>query len=95
MVSMNHGLSVAIPGLFQQNLFVRFSIINSTFNRYYFSGGLPDHRFIKRRTRPMPGLKSFSSAAATLEGIEVTQMIHKRQFNSDRCGFVQFADLAG
>lgn len=54
-----------------------------------------DHRFIKRRTRPMLGFKSFSSASATLEGIEVTHMIRKRQFSSNGSGFVQFASLAG
>ena len=54
-----------------------------------------DHRFITRRTQPMLGFKSFSSASATLEGIEVTQMIRKNQFNSDGSGFVQFASLAG
>ncbi len=30
-----------------------------------------DHRFIKRRIRPMLGFKAFASAAATLDGIEV------------------------
>ena len=30
-----------------------------------------DHRFIKRRTRPMLGFKSFTAAASTLDGIEV------------------------
>jgi putative transposase len=30
-----------------------------------------DHRFIKKLTRPMKGFKSFSSASATLDGIEV------------------------
>jgi len=54
-----------------------------------------DHRFIKRRTRPMLGFKSFSSASATLEGIEVTHMIRKKQFKSEASGFKQFAALAG
>lgn len=53
-----------------------------------------DHRFIKRRTRPMLGLKSFHSAAATLQGIEVAQMIRKKQFGLDGSGFAQFAALA-
>lgn len=30
-----------------------------------------DHRFVKRRTRPMLGFKSFASAAATLDGTEI------------------------
>ena len=54
-----------------------------------------DHRFIKRRTRPMLGFKSFSSAAATLEGIEVAQMIRKKQFGLKGNGFAQFSALAG
>ncbi len=54
-----------------------------------------DHRFIKRRTRPMLGFKSFDSAAATLDGIEVAQMIRKAQFGLKGDGFAQFAALAG
>jgi len=54
-----------------------------------------DHRFIKRRTRPMLGFKSFHSAAATLEGIEVAQMIRKKKFDLEGSGFAQFATLAG
>jgi putative transposase len=54
-----------------------------------------DHRFIKRRTRPMLGFKSFHSASATLEGIEVAQMIRKKQFDLPGDGFAQFAALAG
>lgn len=54
-----------------------------------------DHRFIKRRTRPMLGFKSFKSASATLEGIEVAQMIRKKQFDLKGNGFAQFAALAG
>ena len=54
-----------------------------------------DHRFIKRRTRPMLGFKSFTSAAATLEGIEVAQRIRKKQLKAGGNGFAQFAALAG
>lgn len=54
-----------------------------------------DHRFIKRRTRPMLGFKSFTSAASTLDGIEVAQMIRKNQLQSQGSGFAQFAALAG
>jgi len=54
-----------------------------------------DHRFIKRRTRPMLGFKSFRSAASTLDGIEVAQMIRKKQLHSQGSGFAQFAALAG
>ncbi len=55
-----------------------------------------DHRFIKRRVRNMGGLGAFPSAAATLAGIEVANMIRKRQLqNPNLSGFQQFARLAG
>ncbi|MCZ4354600.1 IS6 family transposase [Roseovarius aestuarii] len=55
-----------------------------------------DHRFIKKLTKQMKGFKSFSSASATLEGIEVAHMIRKRQFDhSEKPAFRQFAALAG
>ncbi len=55
-----------------------------------------DHRFIKRCIRLMGGFRSFQSASATLEGIEVANMIRKEQFHKgDVCGFEQFAQLAG
>ena len=55
-----------------------------------------DHRFIKKLTRQMKGFKSFSSASATLEGIEVAHMIRKRQFEATgQSAFQQFAALAG
>jgi putative transposase len=41
-----------------------------------------DHRFIKKLTRPMKSLKSFLSASATPDGIEVAQMIRKQQFST-------------
>jgi len=54
-----------------------------------------DHRFIKKLTRPMKGFKSFQSASATLDGIEVAHMIRKRQFStSGQSAFQQFAALA-
>ncbi len=43
----------------------------------------------------MLGVKSFTSAAATLEGIEVAQMIRKNQFELKGSGFAQFAALVG
>jgi putative transposase len=55
-----------------------------------------DHRFIKRLTRPMMGFKSFRSASATLQGIEIAHMIRKRQFGrTTQLAFQQFAELAG
>lgn len=38
-----------------------------------------DHRFIKKRTRPMLGFKSFRSARLTISGIENIRMIQKGQ----------------
>ena len=53
-----------------------------------------DHRFIKKRTRPMPGFKSFASASATLAGIEVAHMIRKEQLTPGLCPCRRFAELA-
>ena len=54
-----------------------------------------DHRFIKKLTRPMKGFKSFHSASATLDGIEVAHMIRKRQFGINaQSAFQKFASLA-
>ena len=38
-----------------------------------------DHRFIKKRTRPMLGFKNFQSAKQTISGIENIRMIQKNQ----------------
>ena len=38
-----------------------------------------DHRFIKKRTRPMLGFKSFRSAKLTIDGIESVRIIQKGQ----------------
>ena len=55
-----------------------------------------DHRFIKKIVRPMKGFKSFHSASATLQGIEIAHMIRKKQFGQqERTAFQQFASLAG
>lgn len=53
-----------------------------------------DHRFIKRRTRPMLDFKSFASASATLASIDVAHMIRKGQLTPGLCLFQQFAVLA-
>ena len=52
-----------------------------------------DHRFIKRRTRPGLGFTAFDSAAATLAGLEVVNMIRKGQLTPGLCPFQQFAEL--
>ncbi|MFA3919689.1 IS6 family transposase [Ruegeria hyattellae] len=54
-----------------------------------------DHRFIKRLTTPMLGFKSFASVQPTLAGIEAANMIRKGQLGQLKCGFRQFAELAG
>ncbi len=51
------------------------------------------YRFIKRRTRPMFGFKSFVSTSATLAGIEVAQMIRKDQLTPGVCPSLQFSKL--
>jgi putative transposase len=38
-----------------------------------------DHRFIKKRTKPMLGFKSFRSAKITISGIENIRIIQKGQ----------------
>lgn len=53
-----------------------------------------DHRTTKKRIRPMLGFKSFVSASATLEGIEVENMIRKGHLTPGFCPFAQFAALA-
>ena len=39
----------------------------------------PDHRFIKRRTRPMLGVKQFTTAWRTVRGIEMMHALRKGQ----------------
>jgi len=54
-----------------------------------------DHRFNKRITKHMLGFKAFHSASATIAGIEVAQMIRKKQFaNDNRSPFEVFVKLA-
>lgn len=54
-----------------------------------------DHRFIKRRVRPMLGFKSFKSAASTIAGIELVNMIRKGQFRPELRPFQTFRQIAG
>lgn len=53
-----------------------------------------DHRTIKKRIRPILGFKFFVSTSATLEGIEVANMIRIGQMTPGLCPFAQFAALA-
>jgi transposase-like protein len=55
-----------------------------------------DHRFIKKRTRPMLGFKNFYSAKETISGIENIRMIQKGQIvGQEACqsSFHNFAAL--
>ena len=50
--------------------------------KYLNNGVEQDHRAMKRVVRPMLGFKSFTSAQATLAGIELMPMIRKEQMLS-------------
>ena len=67
-------------------------------NKYLNNRIEQDHRRIKRRIRPMLGFKSLESAATILSGIELVQMMRKRQarfaFNPNPSLAEQFAILA-
>lgn len=55
-----------------------------------------DYRFIKKRTKPMLGFKSFRSAKITLSGIENIRMIQKCQIigaNDNLSAFENFTTL--
>lgn len=55
-----------------------------------------DHRFIKKRTRPMLGFKSFRSAKITISGIENIRIIQKGQIigsNNNTSTFENFKML--
>jgi len=66
-------------------------------NKYLNNRIEGDHRFIKKRIRPMLGFKSFRSAARTITGIELVHMIRKKQLTNDKnynSTFSQFLSLA-
>jgi len=55
-----------------------------------------DHRFIKKRTRPMLGFKNFNSAKNTIAGIESIHMIKKGQISghdSSKSVFCNFVTM--
>jgi transposase-like protein len=45
-----------------------------------------DHRRVKQRLRPMLGLKSFTTAAVVIAGIELAERIKKGQFKTGKLG---------
>jgi len=53
-----------------------------------------DHRFIKKRTKPMLGFKSFNSAKTTLTGIENIRMIQKGQIEGANDNLSTFENFA-
>jgi len=53
-----------------------------------------DHRFIKKRTKPMLGFKSFNSAKITLAGIENIRMIQKGQIEGANDNLSTFENFA-
>lgn len=53
-----------------------------------------DQQTAKKRIRSLLGFESFVSASATLEGIEVANMIRKGQMTPGLCPFAQFSALA-
>jgi len=53
-----------------------------------------DHRFIKKRTKPMLGFKSFNSARVTITGIESIRIIQKGQIIGSNDNISTFANFA-
>ena len=51
-----------------------------------------DHRFVKRVTRPMLGLKTFQTARAVLAGIELMHMIRKGQLSAEKGKDLSFSE---
>ncbi|WEV50127.1 IS6 family transposase (plasmid) [Acinetobacter sp. ESL0695] len=60
------------------------SSINIRQNKYLNNRVEQDHRFIKRRIRPMLGFKSFWCAKMILSGIEWMHMLRKGQLNASK-----------
>jgi len=88
-----------LTGLQRLNVILKFTsvsrIIGIVQSKYLNNIVEQDHRFIKRITRPMLGVKAFHSAATTLAGIEAAHMICKGQLGQKGSpAFKQFADLA-
>jgi putative transposase len=89
-----------LAGLLWTNVMLKFTKENKLIKilqvKYLNNIMEQDHRFIKKLTRPMMGFKSYHSASATLQGIEVAHMIRKRRFRkTTQSAFQQFVALAG
>lgn len=57
----------------------KYKQIEIRLNKYLNNLIEQDHRFIKKRTKPMLGFKNFQSAKITIAGIENIRMIQKGQ----------------
>lgn len=59
------------------------TLIESRKNKYLNNIVEPDHRGVKRVTRPMLGFQSFDAAQSTLTGIELMRMLRQGQLGGD------------
>jgi putative transposase len=62
-------------------------------NKYLNNMIEQDHRFIKKRTRPMLGFKNFQSAKNTIAGIENIRMIQKGQITGSDSNLYAFENF--
>ena len=65
-------------------------------NKYLNNMIEQDHRFIKKRTKPMLGFKSYTSACVTIYGIESVRMLRKGQIigqEANQNSYHNFCDL--
>lgn len=74
--------------------FGRLAQISTLRAKYLNSTIKQDHRLITKRIRPMLGFETFNSAAATMDGIEVTQLIRKKRPGSTTSGFAELTAFA-
>ncbi|WP_256465615.1 IS6 family transposase [Cardinium endosymbiont of Oedothorax gibbosus] len=63
-------------------------------NKYLNNRVEQDHRFIKKRIKPMLGFKNFYSASITISGIENIRMIQKRQVRGAKNHLSTFENFA-
>ena len=54
-----------------------------------------DHRFVKKRTKPMLGFKNFYSAKETISGIENIRIIQKGQISGQKTNQSAYTKFAG
>jgi IS6 family transposase len=76
-VNKNPAYPVALENLKKKNTLPNETQIRQT--KYLNNIVEQDHRFIKKRTNPMLGFKSFRTAEQTIQGIETIHMIKRGQ----------------